>query len=151
MSPRKISSFKPLPEQELARRLFLKEEGLRLDAYAGTGKTTTLHYLAESTAKSGLYLAFNRAIAKEAQARFPSRVSCATTHSIAFRQVRRRFDYPDWKLTGAITPNVIANAFRFPTSISFACRSLGHCGTISESGSFSRTESWNCPLRCQCC
>ena len=115
------AGFCPLPEQEFARELFSTNEGLRIDAYAGTGKTTTLQFLAESTNQRGLYLAFNRSIANEAQARFPARVRCATAHSIAFRQVRSQLDYPEWKLTGSLTPNVIAEAFRLPQNVSFAC------------------------------
>jgi hypothetical protein len=95
----------PTPEQEQARELFLKSEGLRIDAYAGTGKTTTLQLLANSNAQRGLYLAFNRSIAEDARQKFPPQVACATSHSIAFRGVRRTFGYPEWKLTGSLTPN----------------------------------------------
>ena len=114
-------SFQPIREQEHAKELFLKHEGLRIDAYAGTGKTTTLLFLANSTSQRGLYLAFNRSIAAEAASRFPTSVRCATAHSIAFRQVHRHFNYPEWKLTGVTTPSVVADAFRFPATISFAC------------------------------
>ena len=115
------SPLEPVAEQQRAVDLFGKEEGLRIDAYAGTGKTTTLRLLAQSTTKRGLYLAFNRSIANEARRLFPTRVHCATSHSLAFRAVSRTLAFPDWKLTGTLTSHTIAEAFRFPESISFAC------------------------------
>lgn len=119
--PSTVSSFQPLAEQRRAVDLFRREEGLRIDAYAGTGKTTTLRLLAESTSKRGLYLAFNRSIATEAGARFPKQVRCATAHSIAFRGVRRTLRYPEWKLTESLTPRLVTEAFRMPETVSFAC------------------------------
>jgi hypothetical protein len=115
------ASLEPVPEQQRAMELFLKNEGLRIDAYAGTGKTTTLAMLARSTSKQGLYLAFNRSIANEARSRFPGSVQCATSHSVAFRSVRKAFGYPEWKLTGSLTPDLVADAFHMPATISFAC------------------------------
>ena len=109
----------PIAEQEIARELFQKREGLRIDAYAGTGKTTTLQLLAGSSSRRGLYLAFNRSIAEEAKVRFPQQVICATSHSIAFRSIWRSFGYPEWKLTGVLTPNMIGASFRMPESITF--------------------------------
>ena len=114
------ASFKPLPEQQRALSLFRKQEGLRIDAYAGTGKTTTLQFLSENMEQRGLYLAFNRSIALEAKSRFPSRVDCATTHSIAFRGVRKAYRYPEWKLTDTLTASRIEEAFRFPETVSFS-------------------------------
>jgi superfamily I DNA/RNA helicase len=114
-------SPEPVAEQQRAIELFLKHEGLRINAYAGTGKTATLTMLAGSTSKRGLYLAFNRSIADEARRCFPASVQCATSHSVAFRGVRRGFGYPEWKMTGSLTPDLIADAFRMPASVSFAC------------------------------
>src|SRR5260370_20215712 len=79
------------PEEQRARDLFLKQEGLRIDAYAGAGKTTTLRLLASSTNGRGLYLAFNRSIAENARGKFPTQVACATSHSLAFRAIARSF------------------------------------------------------------
>ena len=114
-------SLEPVAEQQRAIELFLKHEGLRIDAYAGTGKTTTLMMLAGSTSKRGLYIAFNRSIADEARRRFPASVHCSTSHSVAFRAVRRAFGYSEWKMTGSLTPDLIADSFRMPATVSFAC------------------------------
>jgi superfamily I DNA/RNA helicase len=111
--------IRPSPEQQRACALFLKQEGLRIDAYAGAGKTTTLKMLAGSTSRRGLYLAFNRSIADAARQTFPQQVSCATSHSIAFRTIRQTFSYPEWKLVGSLTPNSVGDAFRMPETITF--------------------------------
>lgn len=97
----------------------MKQESLRIDAYAGSGKTTTLQMLANSTSRRGLYLAFNRSIADAARQMFPVHVSGATSHSIAFRAVRLSFGYPEWKLTGPLTPNRVVDAFRMPDALPF--------------------------------
>lgn len=111
------TDLRPSPEQECARDLFLKNEGLRIDAYAGSGKTTTLRLLASSTSRRGLYLAFNRSIAEEARVRLPSHVTSSTGHSLAFRSVRQH--YPEWKLTESLTPNKIVESFRMPDALTF--------------------------------
>jgi hypothetical protein len=114
-----MSEIHPSPDQQRARELFLKQEGLRIDAYAGAGKTSTLRLLASSTNGRGLYLAFNRSIAESARGKFPAQVACATSHSIAFRAIARSFGYPAWKLTGTLTPNTVADAFRMPENLTF--------------------------------
>ena len=61
---------------------------LKIQAFAGTGKTTTLAAIAESLPqRKFLYLVFNRAAADEAQHRMPSNVSVRTAHAVAFRSV----------------------------------------------------------------
>lgn len=60
----------------------------RINAFAGTGKTSTLVKLAESYPEYRfLYLAFNRSIAQEAQRRFPSNTTSMTTHKLAYSHV----------------------------------------------------------------
>ncbi len=113
--------MQPTQEQQDALSLFASRKSLRIDAYAGAGKTSTLVLLAHSRATRGLYLAFNRSIAAEAQSRFPPHVRCATSHSMAFRGVRRSLGYPDRKLTDKLTAQGIAEAFHMPEIISFHC------------------------------
>ncbi len=113
------SAVEPIDQQRVAVDLFLSGGNLRIDAYAGAGKTTTLRMLAESKPSPALYLAFNRSIATEARERFPAHVKCATTHSVAFRAVRRSLGYPEWKLVESLTPNLILEAFRLPEEITF--------------------------------
>ncbi len=113
--------MQPTQEQQDAADLFSTRGNLRIDAYAGAGKTSTLVLLAESRRAQALYLAFNRSIAEEAKSRFPAHVRCATSHSLAFRGVRRHLGYPEWKLTEKLSAQGIADGFRMPDTISFRC------------------------------
>ena len=65
---------------------------LVIEAGAGTGKTSTLRLVAATQPRRrGLYVAYNKAIATDAKRSFPTSVTCATAHSLAFRAVGRRF------------------------------------------------------------
>jgi hypothetical protein len=77
--------FVPTEEQQRAREVFAAGRDLALGAGAGTGKTATLEFMAASTSRAGLYLAFNRAIADDAASRFPDHVECRTAHSVALQ------------------------------------------------------------------
>jgi len=54
-------------------------------ARAGSGKTTSLEQIAHFDPKSGLYLVYNAANRKEAQARFPRNMVPKTGHGLAFK------------------------------------------------------------------
>lgn len=59
---------------------------LKIDACAGSGKTTTLVKVAEANPdKRFLYLAFNRSIADKAGFVFPANTVAMTIHSLAYR------------------------------------------------------------------
>ncbi|MGX5207118.1 3'-5' exonuclease [Streptomyces violaceus] len=75
--------MKPTDEQAAAADAFHAGEHLALQAGAGTGKTTTLAQLAHATQRRGRYLAYNRAIAQDATARFPKSVLCKTAHALS--------------------------------------------------------------------
>lgn len=83
--------MKATPEQKIIIDYISENDGLVMSsAVAGSGKTTLLVAIAntlakKNNAKSGLYLAYNKAIATEAQKRFPSYVKCCTTHSLAYK------------------------------------------------------------------
>ena len=65
---------------------------LKVNAFAGTGKTTTLvGYAKARPAKKMLYIAFNKAIQEEAETKFPGNVTAMTTHSIAYRAVGYKY------------------------------------------------------------
>lgn len=84
--------MKPTDEQERAIKLFLEGDSLAIEAGAGTGKTSTLIYMAEADRRRrGQYVVFNRALADESQGKFPETVSCNTAHSLAFRAVGRNY------------------------------------------------------------
>ncbi|MFG2134989.1 UvrD-helicase domain-containing protein [Streptomyces sp. NPDC048751] len=80
-------------EQTAAADAFHAGQHLALQAGAGTGKTTTLTLLASSTQRRGRYLAYNRAIAQDAGARFPRNVLCKTAHALAYAAVGHRYTH----------------------------------------------------------
>jgi superfamily I DNA/RNA helicase len=101
-------SFEPTQQQKEIVAEALKLEGLKIVAYAGAGKSSTLKLIAEALeGKKGLYLSFNKALAEEAKEKFPSSVACMTTHSLAFRAIKPRLA-PSTKdfLDTHITPRI---------------------------------------------
>ncbi|SCC94690.1 putative DNA helicase (Modular protein) [Thiomonas sp. X19] len=74
-------------EQAHAVAAFNASGSLKIIAGAGTGKTSTLKLIGESTSRRGLYIAFNTAMADDAKRRMPPNVSASTAHSLAFRHV----------------------------------------------------------------
>lgn len=86
---------------------------VKIVAFAGTGKTTTLvNYAAQRPHLRFLYVAFNNSVACEARRRFPANVDCKTAHSLAYNDVGRIY-----KLHEKLTFNVK------PFSINFAMTS----------------------------
>ena len=60
-------------------------EILKVMAFAGTGKTTTLvEYAKARHHMRFLYVAFNKSVQLEAAQKFPEHVVCKTSHALAF-------------------------------------------------------------------
>lgn len=79
------------PEQCYAVDYFTKQLPLKVIAFAGAGKTSTLTTMArQQMHRRGLYVAFNKAIATDAAGKFPSCTTCKTAHSLAFRDIAGR-------------------------------------------------------------
>lgn len=83
----------PTEEQSSAMRMFQEGNQLKITAVAGSGKSSTLLGIARleaqrNPARRGLYLAFNRSVAKEASGKFPQQVQASTAHSLAYRHIR---------------------------------------------------------------
>ncbi|WP_099092642.1 UvrD-helicase domain-containing protein [Acinetobacter larvae] len=103
--------LKPTAEQSLAITQAAKGESFKVIAYAGTGKTTTLEMISNALSqRRGMYLAFNKAIANEAQAKFHQNVNCRTFHSLAFRSVPR--GVTDKLRLPRLSPSFMANEYR---------------------------------------
>lgn len=104
--------FKPTPEQEACIEAFLSGRNQRINAYAGTGKTSTLKLLARADSRLGTYVAFNKAIATEAAKDFPDNVTCSTGHSLAFRATMKSKSNPNGfdiaKMTGNVNGGYLA-------------------------------------------
>ena len=83
-----VASARPTPTDEQAAVIGAASTGhdLKVAAYAGAGKTSTLVLVAEVLApKKGLYVAFNANTAREAEVKFPQNVKCSTIHALAYR------------------------------------------------------------------
>lgn len=82
------------PEQELIVCHNLENrQTMKINAYAGTGKTTTLiAYAAKRMDESFLYIAYNKSIQTHAEKIFPPNVKCQTIHSIAYAKIGRQYE-----------------------------------------------------------
>lgn len=93
-------------EQQACVDLFVEGKTYKVQAYAGTGKTSVLKAMAEARRdKSGRYIAFNKAIVVEAKGKMPSNVTVTTAHAMALAYTpepfKARFRLPrDAKLVG---------------------------------------------------
>ncbi|EST07991.2 DNA helicase, UvrD-like, C-terminal [Kalmanozyma brasiliensis GHG001] len=90
-APGSTLTFQLTHEQDrFVRRDVRPGELVKVQAFAGTGKTRSLLAYAERRPnKRFLYIAFNKAAAEEARRRFPDHVQCRTMHSVALCQVVR--------------------------------------------------------------
>jgi len=103
------SSLDLTPEQE-AIVSHEPTSNLIVHAYAGTGKTSTLVEFARRwSSRRGLYLAFNSAIGREAQAKFPRNVEVRTMHAYAYRALGI-YEHQDRLQPGAIRRQQIRDA-----------------------------------------
>lgn len=86
-----MSSHTPTAEQAEVLDWFGLGADLVVQARAGTGKTSTLKMLANSTSERGVYVAYNKAIATDAARDFPARVLCKTAHGLAYGAVGKHY------------------------------------------------------------
>uniref|UniRef100_A0A3B4GBP1 F-box DNA helicase 1 n=1 Tax=Pundamilia nyererei TaxID=303518 RepID=A0A3B4GBP1_9CICH len=86
-------------QQQILSHNIQDDHVVKIIAFAGTGKTTTLVKYAEQRPDLRfLYVAFNNSVASEARRRFPRNVDCKTVHSLAYNDVGKRYKFRD-KLT----------------------------------------------------
>lgn len=84
------NQYPPTAEQAVAVDLFATGQDMVVEAGAGTGKTSTLVFMAEHGARAGRrgqFLAFNKGIVEESKSRFPASCDARTIHSLAFRAI----------------------------------------------------------------
>ena len=88
-------SYKLTDEQIAIVEASLTGGSIVVEAGAGAAKTTTTVEIDKAKPKheSGVYIAYNRAIAGDAKAKFSRRTQCATAHSFAFRAVGVKFKH----------------------------------------------------------
>lgn len=102
-------TFPPTEEQLAAVTAFASGSSLKISAFAGAGKTSTLQFMASKRSDRGLYLAFNRSIAKEARSKFAQNVDSRTTHSLAAWQVRSLHGFSRSKMFDPLGANQLAS------------------------------------------
>lgn len=103
--------MQPTQEQLQALEKFKFRRSLKIAAFAGAGKTSTLSLLAKSRQTRGAYLAFNKSIAEEAKTRFPDTVDCRTTHSMAYHAVMSAHRFSGGQMNNTLTSNQLAELF----------------------------------------
>lgn len=95
--------YLPTPEQVFAADTFKSGLPTKVLAFAGAGKTSTLQLMGRTRSyHRGLYIAFNKAIATEAQEKFiGTGVQAKTAHALAFGVVKG-MGYSPEKMTGYV-------------------------------------------------
>lgn len=74
----------PTDEQNNVCAMSYLHRLMKISAYAGAAKTSTLTMVAREHVTPSLMLTFNKSLADEARGRFPDHVECRTTHSLAY-------------------------------------------------------------------
>ena len=99
-----------------------KYNTIKINAFAGTGKTTTLKLIANNYKNDKiLYLAFNSAIKQEASEIFPNNTFVKTTHGLAYSAIAR---YTDINLSTLKTYRAIDISKKFEISYNQAISAL---------------------------
>lgn len=114
---KKELSFTPTEEQTAIKEAFPDHRFLTIQAKSGSGKTSTLYLLANSTEDRILYLAFNKSMAEEARRKMPLNVECRTLHSICYQfldhRLRAKLSRPEGQYVNvAGTGSEIAKKFK---------------------------------------
>lgn len=85
---------------------------IKVIAFAGTGKTTTLvEYAKHHSNKKFLYIAFNKSVQLEAEKRFPGNVLSKTSHSLAWKHNGQKYKN---KLVAKLRLNTVKNILNLP-------------------------------------
>ncbi|NXX99018.1 FBH1 helicase, partial [Centropus bengalensis] len=79
-------------QQRILNHKIERGQRVKIMAFAGTGKTSTLVKYAEKFADMNfLYVAFNKAVTERGRSVFPRNVTCKTFHSLAFGSVGKHY------------------------------------------------------------
>lgn len=145
-------SIQVTPEQAACARYFVTGESLKINALAGTGKTTTLRYLAHKGSPRGgrmLYTSFGKKIVEEAKDRFPSEtVKVSTNHGLAFAHTGRAYAAAN-RLLGRVSGTELIErlGLRDATFAPHADAKTGAFGVIETLGRFCQSADKRITLR----
>lgn len=78
------SKLTPTQEQQEILDAFKEHKVMKINACAGSGKSSTLKMLSEQNIQPSLYICYNKTVATEAKSKFPEHVDCRTAHSLAY-------------------------------------------------------------------
>lgn len=102
--------MKATQEQESILAATQSEGNVKVVAYAGSGKTTTLCLITKAQPrKRFLYLAFNKAIVADVKTKFPANVEARTFHSLAYSAFGRAIQH---KLSTRLTGQHVASTLK---------------------------------------
>lgn len=104
-------------EQNIAIDFMLSGRNLKIGAFAGAGKTSTLCAGAELMPGRGLYLCFNKSISVEAERIFPRSVTCKTAHALAYREMPKSLTERSLPAFGRLSGGVVAAALKLVDGI----------------------------------
>ncbi|KAJ6666330.1 hypothetical protein lerEdw1_000602 [Lerista edwardsae] len=91
-------------QQKIINHAIAPRQVVKIMAFAGTGKTSTLIKYAEKWSDLRfLYLAFNKTIAEQASRVFPRNVTCKTVHSLAYSAVGKLYSQKSKLNFGTLT------------------------------------------------
>ena len=121
-----------IEEQEIVIEEASQFEHMKIEALAGTGKTTILKAIAKFAMpdEKGLYLAFNKDIVKESLGDFPYRVTSKTTHGLAYQYTGFEYNQKG-RLNRRLSSSIIANKFKI-TKPTYGLSSLSFCSYALE-------------------
>ena len=92
--------------QEQSSVIHSQEKHLKVNAFAGTGKTSTLvEYAKARPSERILYIAFNKSVQDSAVSKFPNNVMCKTGHALAYRYTGASYRS---KMAPNIKPKLVA-------------------------------------------
>jgi hypothetical protein len=110
-------AFDPTAEQLAARSAASsldRGEILAINAYAGTGKTTTNRFIADAVPQwRVLYICYNKEMADAASALMPRHVLCKTVHALAYSGIGYRYKR---KLARGLNAREVMDALHCPSS-----------------------------------
>ncbi|MBD3841339.1 MAG: AAA family ATPase [Campylobacterales bacterium] len=85
-----LFTMKATQEQQEILESIKQHKSIKINAFAGTGKTTTLKLIAQKYANHKiLYLAFNTSIKDEAAKLFAKNIFVKTTHGLAYAAIKK--------------------------------------------------------------
>lgn len=122
-------SHSPTAEQEAIRRAYLDSPlSIMVNAYAGTGKTSTLELLSKEISIPALALAFNVLIKKELESRFPNNFTVKTFNGLGHgawgSAIGKRCEVDDRKVGKLVTEIAKAEGLTLSTEAWNGVRAL---------------------------